>query len=1501
MSNLTTNFNISPYFDDYDNTKNFHRILFRPSVPVQARELTQLQTILQEQIRRFGDHIFKDGSVVAGCAFTFDPNYTFVRLKDTYANNSAYTISDFQDLYIENANGLKARIINTVEGLESAYPDTPTIYVKYENTSDTNEKVFQASQELRVFTSANVSVGNVTVMSTNATVTAVTGTGYGFSTTDGVIYQKGNFIRVEPQVIIVSKYTNTPDDLSIGFVTDENIVTPEIDSSLLDNASGAPNYAAPGAHRLKLVSTLDVRTTSNIATSDAFFSLADFKGGLPVSIKFDAQYAALSREFARRTYEESGNYVVTPFLLSAESIPSNTTHFSVGISKGVGYIEGYRVEVINKFLTPTRKATDKKTVTNNITSANFGSYLNIKEYAGDFNTENLIQIELHNTAYTALTSRTFLGTSTSTGNRIGYAYAKAIKYGSGTPGTPSAIYQLYLFNIDMDDGYDFADIRSIRYYSGSLLAVADVVLENGLAVLQEPAGGGLIYPLGQRAVSINDFTETQYEYTNRISFQFGVGGANSGITLPAVVGTGTENFAYSGNLSDASDEDFIIITTASANSTAKTGTANTNNNTTITGASTTYTTDYKIGDYIYVNTDLRRITNIANNTLMTVDSAISGSSTGLTHRKHFPNGYLVPIATRTDRTISIAGTTATINLGESLATSLGAVLYHRIVRSDTVPIKKEIKKNTIVKINCSTHPARNIGPWTLGLPDVLKVNTIYIGSDGTYSTSGTDYSSKFDIDLGQQESHYGLASISLTAGLSLKPNDTILVSLDCFTQDASQGVGFFNANSYPVDDANTANTTAIVTAQIPSIVFDDFSYNLRDCVDFRPYASNTALPAANSSTATVNPSNTVSFSVSGAGSYMPAPDSQYKTDLKFYMSRVDKVLISTVGEVFINEGKPALNPVEPKDLPGSMALGTIVIPPYPSISPAENLTYKLPEYTISTKLTQQRRYTMRDIGGIDDRLKNVEYLTSLNLLEKKTTDLQVKNDQGLDRFKSGFLVDPFAGHDIGATTDKQYFISIDRSATEMRPAISRLSMNLDGAYYNNANIYGKVAALDYTEVSYVNQRLASKLRNCIEGNLYEHIGQLKLTPDTDTTPDFTRAPDVKSNLDLYSNFAEMADLSFFTEWGDWTNVGKAVVTKTDEKTVRATRNGRRGDLTTWNEVTKQEQQRRGENLNTRRDSETVNIGEFVTDISVQTYIQPKVIRFSATGMKPNTRIYAYFNNIPVNASCQPLAGYSRSGGVVTSTIGGYGDPLYTNASGKLEGNFSIQGNTFKSDEIKLRLLDIDDLVTGADVITTSAEATYFGNKLSYHTARAKMQVQIPEFFVSTVKDSNTVVTTVPKEIWDPDPPPPPPPPPPSTGGGNTGGGTGYDSSGEMTSTGSSTGGSCKIVCTAMNEAYGFGSYRNAVWLKYSADHMTKYHEAGYHAIFLPLVDKAYKRGDKNILWLRKVLEHIARHRTSDIRQELRKGKRDNIGRSYRMVLEPICYAVGWIKCNLFNK
>jgi hypothetical protein len=127
--------------------------------------------------------------------------------------------------------------------------------------------------------------------------------------------------------------------------------------------------------------------------------------------------------------------------------------------------------------------------------------------------------------------------------------------------------------------------------------------------------------------------------------------------------------------------------------------------------------------------------------------------------------------------------------------------------------------------------------------------------------------------------------------------------------------------------------------------------------------------------------------------------------------------------------------------------------------------------------------------------------------------------------------------------------------------------------------------------------------------------------------------------------------------------------------------------------------------------------------------------------------------------------------------------------------------------------------------------------------------------------------------FDPAPAPTTPSAPPSMGFGN------------QPSDGGGGGGSPKIVCTMMNESYGFGSFRNKIWLRHSKGLAPEY-QKGYHKIFLPLV----KLSKKNII-LKKILEHIAVHRTIDIRQESR-GKVHLLGRVYRKILEPICYWVG---------
>ena len=128
MANVTTNFNVSPYYDDYDEDKAFLRVLFRPGYAVQGRELTQLQTILQKQSSRLGDHIFKDGSKVLGGELTLDTEVSYLKL------SSSDTASTFADGVISDtsvtvgAGTTRAQVVATVNAVGS---DAPTLILKF--------------------------------------------------------------------------------------------------------------------------------------------------------------------------------------------------------------------------------------------------------------------------------------------------------------------------------------------------------------------------------------------------------------------------------------------------------------------------------------------------------------------------------------------------------------------------------------------------------------------------------------------------------------------------------------------------------------------------------------------------------------------------------------------------------------------------------------------------------------------------------------------------------------------------------------------------------------------------------------------------------------------------------------------------------------------------------------------------------------------------------------------------------------------------------------------------------------------------------------------------------------------------------------------------------------------------------------------------------------------------------------------------------------------------
>ena len=206
------------------------------------------------------------------------------------------------------------------------------------------------------------------------------------SVTDGIVYQKGNFQRFEDQSIIVSPYTSRPHEVHVGIVTTESVVNSSIDTTLLDNASGYNNENAPGADRLKLSPVLTVKTTTEADSSNNFLSLVKFQNGQRISQNQKPVLSDLSDEMASRTYEESGDYVVDPYVVSTEGIvgTGGANNLSIVVGAGVGYVKGHRFQTIGPSRVKAQKGTTFTNAVAQSVSVNFGHYIQVKELKGEF-------------------------------------------------------------------------------------------------------------------------------------------------------------------------------------------------------------------------------------------------------------------------------------------------------------------------------------------------------------------------------------------------------------------------------------------------------------------------------------------------------------------------------------------------------------------------------------------------------------------------------------------------------------------------------------------------------------------------------------------------------------------------------------------------------------------------------------------------------------------------------------------------------------------------------------------------------------------------------------------------------------------------------------------------------------------------------------------------------------------------------------------------------------
>lgn len=462
----STNLNKNPYYDDFSDSKNFYKVLFKPGVTVQTRELTTLQTILQDQIEKLGGAFFKKNSVVVPGGFAYDSSYYAVEVESTF--NGIDVESYFDKLVGLTLTGKTSNVTAKVEKVlskASSVRGTTTFYIKYQSSSSSSftSTTFSDGEELVVNQNIDLSNNSIlggssvakTIAPTNRKSTSV---GSAAKIDNGIYFVRGFLVNVSQDTLILDQYTNTP-SYRVGLNILEEVVNANQDSSLYDNAQGFSNYAAPGADRLKISLSLTAKQLDDFRDEN-FIELFRVENGVLIQIKNQTDSTYITDILARRTYDESGNYYVLPF--SAEALESLNDNLGNGglysegentfndivpsenngvikVSPGKAYIKGYEVPTNTALLSFPKPRTSKH-VESSSSSFNTGNLLRIN------NVKNIPNIGLTTNQSINLYNQRLLNGSTS-GSQIGVARVYDVSSYITSYNNPTSQFNLNLFDI----------------------------------------------------------------------------------------------------------------------------------------------------------------------------------------------------------------------------------------------------------------------------------------------------------------------------------------------------------------------------------------------------------------------------------------------------------------------------------------------------------------------------------------------------------------------------------------------------------------------------------------------------------------------------------------------------------------------------------------------------------------------------------------------------------------------------------------------------------------------------------------------------------------------------------------------------------------------------------------------------------------------------------------------------------------------------------------------
>ncbi len=1425
-ASLSTDFNVSPYYDDFNETKNFHRILFQPGLAVQARELTQLQTILQNQIDRFGEHIFKEGSVVRGGEMNYDRSIKFVKIKDADINGVSVNAAAYIGSTITgNTSGATAYIIDALDGSEANDPDLKTFYVRYTGSGANGTVVsFSTDESLHInpitATSANSIVANTTL-----SASGFVGTASRIHFNSGILFGKDHFIRVDAANTIVGRY-NANTDIKVGYTITESIVTSASDTTLLDPSQGAYNYAAPGANRLKLLPTLTTKALSDTSQGN-FIERVRIKNG-DVEYKADLPlYAQINEYIARRTFDESGDYIVNglyPRLREHLNDGTNdgvytlseggdSNKLSCDISPGKAYVKGYELD---KFLTShvvLDKATDVDSPEDIPIITNYGNYAVVDELAGTWDLNGHDKVTLYDSAFNAVSNNTLSASDTTGRSIVGTARVRAIDHVSGTQGAATTTYNMYLYDINMTAN-SFSYAKSAYFDNSTYDGFGDFVLTNSKAVLKDGEYNRALFELG--AENIKTLKDSDGVRDNSFKAIRGFTGTDvqTAGTYTLALSVSGETYTGTGSLNSiTTNANYRLISNGTANSasavdsTASRG-ANAN---TITGLSSA-TDKWNVGDKIQLQGEANTYI------ISSVDSAsqvsVYGDGEGaalssVTAFKYFSPGQIISLsgvggdgAVRTSTVTG--GTSIVIDLQETLSSTLAATLYAELNIADMEPLAKTINENRYVEINVSDAFANCAltGPWPLGLSDGHKLREVRVKTGNSFFTTtseGTDVTNQFTLDGGMTDNLYDHAKLKIkeTATHSVANGNIYLVKFDYFTHEDNAVKRYMSVDSYSIDVEEIPVFTSPVNGN---------RYDLRNHIDVRPRITDTANSVTTLTNISRTPATSIDIIEPTGGLRFVSPGDNFTTDYQYYLPRKDLIAMSSQGQFEVIKGTPQLDPKTPNTPADSMQIAVIDVKPYPSL-PQDNArkinTATAPggrvDLGIKVSPRRIRRFTMKDIQGLEERIDNLEYYTSLSLLESDTKNLFIANSTGADRFKNGLIVDQFIDFTASDYYNEGYKIAIDKLKKEARPSYKIDDIQLEFLSANSTNVTAtsKDATITIADTSKLFANGVTITQGAVTGKLdFQVDTKLYLSNTTGTfttTADITGGSEQVHSSNVSSVSLPSAGKLVMLPWYHDTVINQPFAT--DTRNLAGLYYSYKGVITLnpetdyWNDTTTtpsvqidfgefaealQEMSnfvgvnwggfsdigrpRWTGNLgadggglqvgtvNTIRTGEQLvvetggsiehNLGDSVQNVNMIPYMRSRIVQFTAQNMKPSTRVYPFFDDTDVSSYCSPTDSSFANTAIE-------GSALITDSNGLLYGNFRVPADDALKFTVGNKIFRLTDSATNSKAqgaTTTYADGLYSAHGLNVVTQGTIISTREIEISTRTVSETGSRTT-----------------------------------------------------------------------------------------------------------------------------------------------------------------